>query len=81
MGIRPSGVPGARPSGVPGIRLSGVGVGVLRGVVGVVGVVGLGVDAGPVPVAEGVPAAGFLAGPELGFGLVADEVPPEVLGV
>ncbi|MET9832359.1 hypothetical protein ABZ078_24365 [Streptomyces sp. NPDC006385] len=28
----------------------------------------------------GVLAEGFLAGPELGFGLVADEVPPEPLG-
>ncbi|MFF5479651.1 hypothetical protein ACFY5C_20230 [Streptomyces sp. NPDC012935] len=42
----------------------------------------LGVEAGPVPVAEGVPgvpAEGFLAGAELAFGLVADGVllPPE----
>ncbi|MDC0772184.1 hypothetical protein [Streptomyces sp. HD] len=85
-GIRPSGVPcvpGVRPSPVPGTRPSGVEAGVLRGVVGDVG---LGVEAGPVPVAEGVPgvpAEGFLAGPELGFGLVADGVPapPEVPGL
>ncbi len=79
--MRPSGVLEPRPSAVPGIRPSGVGAGALRGVVGDVGI---GVDAGPVPVAEGVtgvPAEGFLAGPEAGFGLVADEVPPEPLGV
>lgn len=85
-GIRPSGVPcepGVRPSPTPGTRPSGVEAGVLRGVVGDVG---LGVEAGPVPVAEGVPGVpeeGFLAGPELGFGLVADGVPapPEDPGV
>lgn len=80
-GIRPSGVlcagvPGVRPSPAPGTRPSGVEAGVLRGVAGEVG---LGVEAGPVPVAEGVPGVlveGFLAGPELGFGLVAEEGPP-----
>ncbi|WP_405589897.1 hypothetical protein [Streptomyces sp. NBC_01092] len=74
VGIRPSGVLDVRPSAVPGVRPSGVGVGVLRGVVGDVA---LGVDAGPVPVVDGVPAEGFLAGPEPGFGLVADVLPPE----
>ncbi|MEU1854154.1 hypothetical protein ABZ499_34080 [Streptomyces sp. NPDC019990] len=81
VGIRPSGVLGVRPSAVPGIRLSGVGVGAVRGVVGDVG---LGADAGAVPVVEGVtgvPAEGFLAAPELWFGLVGDEVPPEMLGL
>ncbi|MEU8992922.1 hypothetical protein AB0C98_42200 [Streptomyces sp. NPDC048558] len=47
---------------------------------------GLGVEAGPVPVADGVPgvpAEGFLAGAELEFGLVADGVlvPPEAPGL
>jgi hypothetical protein len=83
VGIRPSGVPGVRPSAVPGTRPSDVGVGVLRGVV--VGDVGLGVEAGPVPVGEGVPgvlAEGVLAAPELGLGLVGlvpDGMLPDVL--
>lgn len=53
--------------------------GVLRGVVGDVG---FGVDAGPVPTDDGVPgvlAEGFLAAPELGVGLVAEGVLPDVL--
>ncbi|MFE6174426.1 hypothetical protein [Streptomyces sp. NPDC056464] len=80
VGIRLSGVLDVRPSAGPGVRPSGVEAGVLRGVVGDVG---LGVEAGPVPVAEGVLAEGFLAGPELGFGLVADGVlaPPEAPGL
>ncbi|RDS62759.1 hypothetical protein DWC19_25280 [Streptomyces sp. M7] len=76
-GIRLSGVPGVRLSVVPGVRPSGVGAGVLRGTVGDVG---RGVEAGPVPAAgavPGVPEEGFLAGPELGCGLVADGLPPD----
>ncbi|MER7379998.1 hypothetical protein [Streptomyces lanatus] len=72
LGIRPSGV---RPSPAPGVRPSGVEAGVLRGEVG------LGVDAGPDPVVEGVPVEGFLAGPEPGFGLGADVLPPEPPGL
>ncbi|WP_159039091.1 hypothetical protein [Streptomyces sp. JHA19] len=76
-GIRLSGVPGVRLSPVAGVRPSGVGAGVLRGTVGDVG---RGVEAGPVPAAgavPGVPEEGFLAGPELGCGLVADGLPPD----
>lgn len=65
-----------------GVVAPGVEAGVLRGVVGDVG---LGVEAGPVPVVEGVPGVlveGFLAGPELGLGLVAEEGPlPEAPGL
>ncbi|MFJ4370485.1 hypothetical protein ACIP4S_41040 [Streptomyces chartreusis] len=51
--------------------------GVLRGPVPVVG---LGVEAGPVPVGDAAAAEGFLAGPELGVGLVAEgEPPPDAL--
>ncbi|MEV7448414.1 hypothetical protein [Streptomyces nigra] len=76
-GIRLSGVPGVRLSPVAGVRPSGVGAGVLRGTVGDVG---RGVEAGPVPAAgavPGVPEEGFLAGPELGCGLVVDGLPPD----
>jgi hypothetical protein len=91
FGVRPSGVPGVRPSAIPAtrpspalarrpsptpaMRLPGivdVG-GVLRGAVEDVG---LGVEAGPVPVGEdvaGVLAEGVLAAPELGVGLVGLE--------
>ncbi|MET9966851.1 hypothetical protein ABZZ80_13280 [Streptomyces sp. NPDC006356] len=70
----------AGPDPVADAVVPGVEAGVLRGVTGDVG---LGVEAGPVPEGvPGVPAEGFLAGPELGFGLVADEVPapPEAPG-
>lgn len=76
-GIRLSGVPGVRLSPVAGVRPSGAGAGVLRGTVGDVG---RGVEAGPVPAAGAVPGVleeGFLAGPELGWGLVVDGLPPD----
>ncbi|MFD5428725.1 hypothetical protein [Streptomyces sp. NPDC127084] len=75
---------GIRGSGVPVVRPSADGVGELRGVVGVVG---LGVDAGPVAPGDGVtgggaPVDGFLAAPGLVVvppGPVAAEWPTGVL--
>ncbi|MFG2746577.1 hypothetical protein [Streptomyces chartreusis] len=61
--------------------MAGIEDGVVAGVLrGPVPAVGLGVEAGPVPVGDGVAAEGFLAGPELGVGLVAEgEPPPDAL--
>ncbi|MGW1162597.1 hypothetical protein ACWD5Q_29285 [Streptomyces sp. NPDC002513] len=52
-----------------------------RGVRGVVEDVGLGVDAGPVPVAAGVVEEGFLVGPGVVVGLVGPAVEDVVPGV